>query len=69
MDRVKVRRVQSYLFKWERMLLDHLRRLRNTSHGDFQVIVQFTKERIVIHEIGDARPIVKELEELEELDN
>lgn len=54
------------------MLLDHLRRLRNASRGDFQVIVQFTKERIVIHEIGDARPIVKEFEgfeELEELDN
>lgn len=65
MDRLKSRRIQSYLFRWERMLLDHLRRMRNASHGDFQVIVQFTKERIVIHEIGDARPIVKELEELD----
>jgi len=47
------------------MLLDHLRRLRNAKRGDFQVIVQFTKERIYIHEVSAPNSIVKGLEELD----
>ncbi len=58
------KRVQSYLFKWERMLLDHLRRIRNESGGgDFQVLVQFTPDRIIIREVS-SKPngVVKQLD-------
>lgn len=58
------KRVQSYLFKWERMLLDHLRRIRNaSSEGDFLVLVQFTPDRIIIREVS-SKPngVVKSLD-------
>ncbi len=57
------KRVQSFLFKWERMLLDHFRRIRNQSGGDFIVLVQFTPDRIIIREVS-SKPngVVKQLD-------
>ncbi len=58
------KRVQSFLFRWERMLLDHLRRIRNQSKGgDFLILVQFTPDRIIIREVSSTpNGVVKSLD-------
>ncbi len=65
MDRIKTnRRITSYLYKWERQLLDHFRRLLNSSsEGEFYVLVQFAKSRILIHEVGEKQRVVGQIEE------
>ncbi len=58
------RQIFSYLYKWERQILDHFRRLRNGSgRGEFYVLVQFTKKRILIHEVGEQERVVGQFDE------
>ncbi len=56
------RRVQSYVFLWERKLLDRLRHLRNTqlsnARTEFFVLVHFTDNRVTLHIVNRSEKIM-----------
>lgn len=57
MERV-TKRVQSYVFLWERKLLDRFRQLRRKQPGDFFVMVHFTQDRVTLHVTSKAEKIM-----------
>lgn len=48
MDRI-TKRIQSYVFLWERKLLDRFRQLRRVQPEEFFVLVHFSAGRVTLH--------------------
>lgn len=61
MARVNPRRVQSYLYMWERKLLDRIRLMRK-DRGNFMVLLDFRDDQVLLHLVNKERIVLtKEL--------
>jgi len=58
---INSRQVQSYLFLWERKLLDRIRQLRK-ARGSFSVLIQFSGDRVLLHLVDSPEKISRGLE-------
>lgn len=57
MARVNSRQIQSYLYLWERKLLDRIRLMRKTQ-GSFIVLLDFSDDLVLLYSVNKEKIVL-----------